>query len=111
MILLLMAVTLTAAAFAKGPVGDWQKNLLTSVTRPGASAGQVLVEQFTYTQDIFANVATHTTYTGAGVPRTTNPSGRGSIRTPIARIAAVTVSMRSDSFARSSSAPDTTVSP
>src|SRR4029079_6661041 len=32
----------------------------------------------------------------AGVPRTTNPSGRGSIRTPIARIAAVPDPTRSD---------------
>src|SRR6476469_3674308 len=47
----------------------------------------------------------------AGTPLTQKPSSRGVTRTPIARSEFVTVSMRSVSFTRSSSAPQTVLSP
>lgn len=53
-----------------GPIGDWQKNLMTSITKPDAG-GPVVVEEFAYSQDQFANLVTHTTYATPGVPRTT----------------------------------------
>lgn len=52
-----------------GPIGFWQKNLLTSVSK-SEGAGMVTVEEFTYTQDLLAKVQSHTTYALAGVPRT-----------------------------------------
>ena len=46
-----------------------------------------------------------------GTPRTRKPSSRGVMRTPRARSAVVTVSIRSVSFTRSSRAPSTLLSP
>jgi hypothetical protein len=55
-----------------GPIGNWQKNLLQEVKKQDSSGGLVKVEEFTYTQDVFSNVLTHTTYAEDGVPRITS---------------------------------------
>ena len=54
-----------------GAIGLWQKNRLESVKKQDASGALVMVEQYTYTQDVFSNIRTHTTWTDAGVSRTT----------------------------------------
>jgi RHS repeat-associated protein len=61
----------TKYVFIPNPFVPWMRNLLKEVWKPGPS-GLVKVEEFTYTNDDFANMETHKTYAVAeGTARTT----------------------------------------